>query len=127
MSPRNHPRVLVAHRRPPVLRMIRTNLEADGLPVRLASTAGACLAALRSGPVDALVLDADLIRTGDRERETLLRYLLQDAVPTLVVSWDPKDHLLARTLHDAPFISRLDNVDRVTACVHDLLGATLQT
>lgn len=120
---RSHPRVLVAHRRAPVQRMIRTNLEADGLAVATASTPSACLTLLRSGPIDALVVDADLIRTDSPESRALRRYLLRTHTPTLLVSWDPGDRLLARTLHDALFISRPDNIDLITTSVQRLIAA----
>ena len=116
-------RVLVAHRRAPVLRMIRTNLEAERIRTVPAALPSACLAALRSHDVDALVLDADLIRGDVPESAELLRYLLTAAVPTLLLSWDAGDRLLARSLHDAPFISRPDDIEQVLDQVQRLLGA----
>ena len=123
MLPATPRHVLVAHRRAPVLRMIRTNLEADGLDVHTASSPPTCLETLRTRVVDALVLDADLVRGDSLESARLLRYLLATSVPTLVVSWDPADRLLARTLHDAPFINRPDDIDQVLGQVHDLLAS----
>lgn len=124
MSRTHHPRVLVAHRRAPVLRMIRTNLEAERIRAVPASSPSACLGALLSHDVDVLVLDADLIRDDAPESAELLRHLLQSAVPTLVVSWDAGDRLLARLLHDAPFISRPDDIEQVLEQVQHLLRAT---
>jgi hypothetical protein len=103
--------------------MIRTNLEADSLSVVVAATPGACLAVLHSVYVSALVLDADLVRDDGADGSLLLRYLLGRRVPTLLISWDPGDRLLARTLHNAPFISRPDNIDAVRDLVQQLLGA----
>ena len=123
MSHRHHARVLVAHRRAPVLRMIRTNLEAERIRAVPSSSPSACLAALLSHDVDALVLDADLIRGDAPESAELLRYLLTAAVPTLLLSWDAGDRLLARSLHDAPFISRPDDIEQVLEQVQHLLGA----
>lgn len=100
--------------------MIRTNLEADGLAVATASTQRACLTTLRTGDIGVLVLDAELVRDDGADGSTLLRYLLRARIPTLLLSWDPVDRLLARTLHDAPFISRPDNIDSVTTWVQRL-------
>jgi DNA-binding response OmpR family regulator len=121
-----HPRVLVAHRRAPIQRMIRTNLEADGLAVATASAQGACLTALRNGDIDVLVLDAELVRDDGGDGSTLLRYLLRARIPILLLSWDPSDRLLARTLHDAPFVSRPDNIDLVTTWVQRLSDAPVR-
>jgi DNA-binding response OmpR family regulator len=118
----SHPRVLVAHRRAPIQRMIRTNLEADGLVVATASTPAACLADLNTTIVSALVLDAELIRDDGAEGSALLRFLLDTRTPTLLISWDPGDRLLARTLHNAPFISRPDNIDLITDWIQRLLA-----
>jgi len=102
--------------------MIRTNLEADGLVVATASTPAACLADLNTTIVSALVLDAELIRDDGAEGSALLRFLLDTRTPTLLISWDPGDRLLARTLHNAPFISRPDNIDLITDWIQRLLA-----
>lgn len=115
-------RVLVAHRRAPVERMIRTNLEAEGIGVLNAPSPAACLSTLRGRDVDALVLDADLVRGDAPESAELLRYLLGRTVPTLLVSWEPSDWLLARSLHDAPFVSRPDDIEQVIGHVQVLLA-----
>lgn len=102
--------------------MIRTNLEADGLVVATASTPAACIADLHATDVSALVLDAELVRDDDGDGTALLHFLLDASIPTLLLSWDPGDRLLARTLHDAPFISRPDNIDLITDWVQRLLA-----
>jgi DNA-binding response OmpR family regulator len=120
MPDRTTPRVLVAHQRPPVQRLLRTNLRADGFAALGASSPATTLTALRAHGVDALVLDAELIK-GDRpESADLLRFLLAGATPTLLISWDPTDRLLARSLRDAPFLSRPDDVDEVLQHVRAL-------
>lgn len=118
----NHPRVLVAHRRAPIQRMIRTNLEADGLVVATASTPAACLADLQSTIVSTLILDADLIRDDADDGTSLYRFIVESHIPTLLISWDPSDRLLARSLRDAPFISRPDNIELITDWVQRLLA-----
>ncbi|MGE0545281.1 MAG: hypothetical protein AB7R89_34410 [Dehalococcoidia bacterium] len=102
--------------------MIRTNLEADGLVVATASTPAACLADLQSTIVSTLVLDAELIRDDGDDGSALLRYLIDSYTPTLLISWDPSDRLLARSLHGAPFISRPDNIELITDWVQRLLA-----
>jgi hypothetical protein len=102
--------------------MIRTNLEADGLVVATASTPAACLADLHTTIVSALVLDAELVRDDGDDGSALLHFLLDARIPTLLISWDPSDRLLARTLHDAPFICRPDNIDLITDWVQHLLA-----
>ena len=123
----NNDSVLVAHARAPVLRLIRTNLEADGLQVETAASAGACLKVLQSAPVGALVLDAQLIQGDARQSASLLRYLLATRVPLLLVSFEPADRSLARTLHGAPFCSRPDDIDGVRELVHGLLASATRT
>lgn len=112
--------VLVAHRRAPVQRLIRTNLDAEGFDVAVVATAASALALLRGGTGSVVVLDADLIR-GDTPDQALLRsWLLSNRLPLLLVSSDPADRLLARALGDAPFLSRPDDVEKVCAIVHRL-------
>ena len=119
------PRVLVAHQRPPVQRLLRTNLRADGYAALGAASPATTLGALRAHGVDALVLDAELIK-GDRpESADLLRFLLASAMPTLVISWDPTDRLLARSLRDAPFLSRPDDVDQALRYVCELTAPSV--
>src|SRR3712207_6250624 len=102
----SRPRVLVAHHRAPVQRMLCTTLRADGLAVMAAASPGACLNVLRAHGAAALVLAAELIKGSRRSSADLFRFLLSSGIPTLLVSWDPDDWRLARALKDAPFLSR---------------------
>jgi hypothetical protein len=118
----SRPRVLVAHHWAPVQRMLRGTLRADGHAVMGAASPSACLNALRSHGVAALVLDAELIK-GDRPSSAdLFRFLITTGMPTLLVSWDPDDWRLARALRDAPFLSRPDDVDQVLSWVRELVA-----
>jgi DNA-binding response OmpR family regulator len=115
-------RVLVAHHRAPVQRMLCTTLRADGFAVMGVASPGACLNALRSFAVAALILDAELLKGERRSSADLFRYLISGGVPTLVVSWDPDDWRLARSLRDAPFLSRPDDVDQLLGSVRVLVA-----
>ena len=116
-------RVLVAHQRAPIQRLLCTNLQADGFVVLGAATPGATLNALRSREVVALVLDAELVKGERPESAELFRFLVGAPLPRLLVSWDPDDWRLARSLRDAPFLSRPDNVDQVVSRVRELVAA----
>ena len=118
-------RVVIAHRRAPVLRMIRANLEAEGIAVDAVMTATACTAALAAHETRALVLDADLVRDTVPGGEALLAHLRRVAPPVLLLSWDPADRSIARQLGDAPFLSRPDDIDRVVDMIHGLLEPLL--
>ena len=115
-------RVLVAHHRAPVQRMLCTTLRADGLAVMAAASPSACLKALRAHPVAALILDAELIKGERRSSADLFRFVLAGGVPTLLVSWDPDDWRLARALRDVPFLSRPDDVDQLLGRVRELVA-----
>ena len=121
MTSNLHEAVLVAHRRAPVLRLLRTNLEAEGISVLSAATPPATLATLLSGAVRALVIDAELLRESVPGGPGLLSYLRRAGLPLLLLSWYPADRLLARSLGDARFCSRADDVDQVIGLVRDLL------
>ena len=114
--------VIVAHRRLPVQRMLRTILETEGLTVRTASTAAEAVLRIQSDAAQALVLDADLVREETLDGAALTAQIERLRLPLLVVSWEPGDRLLARRLHDAPFISRPDDVDRIVDGVRGLLA-----
>jgi len=118
----SRPRVLVAHHRAPVQRMLCTTLRADGLAVMAAASPGACLNALRAHGIAALILDAEMLKGARRSSADLFRFLLTNGVPTLLISWDPDDWRLARALKDAPFISRPDDVDQVLGRVRELVA-----
>lgn len=115
--------VLVAHRRGPVARLIRTNLDAEGYDVAVSATPTGALAVLRTGAACALVLDADLVR-GDTPDQALLRsWIISHHIPALVISCEPDDRRLARSIGDAPFLSRPDDVDQICAIVNRLILA----
>jgi DNA-binding response OmpR family regulator len=114
-------RVVVAHRRAPVLRMLHANLRADGFNVDMTATAEGCLAAL-DGHTAALVLDADLLRNDVPYSGALLEYLRGATVPLLLVSFDPADRAIARSIAGARFLSRPDNIDEVLRLVHRLFA-----
>ena len=114
--------VIVAHRRAPIVRMLRANLEAEGIRVETTATATGCLTALRAHRRAALVLDADLVRETTPGGETLFAYLGRAAVPVLLVSHDPADRLMARSLVQAAFLSRADDIDQVMDAVCALLA-----
>lgn len=116
-------RVGVAHRRVSVLRLLCANLRAEGFAVAPVSSVERCLALLREGTLDALVLDADLLREGMPDGATLAAAVREGAVPLLLVSFDAADRVLARTLGNVPFVSRPDNIDEVMCLVHELLVA----
>ena len=118
----SRPRVLVAHHRAPVQRMLCTTLRADGLAVMAAASPSACLNALRAHGVAALILDAELIKGARRSSADLFRIIITSGVPTLLLSWDPDDWRLARALKDAPFLSRPDDVDQVLGRVRELVA-----
>src|SRR3954468_23435469 len=82
-------RVLVAHRRAPVMRMIRANLALEDIHVQSVLTAAGCLSALEEGGVAALVLDADLTRETTPHGQELYRALQRSRLPVLVLSFDP--------------------------------------
>lgn len=105
--------------------MIRTILETEGLTVRTAATAAEALLRIRGDAVRALVLDADLVRDGTLDGAALTAQIEQIGLPLLIVSWEPGDRLLARRLHDAPFISRPDDVDRIVDGVRGLLAPSI--
>jgi DNA-binding response OmpR family regulator len=115
-------RVLVAHRRVAVLRMLCANLRAEGLAVRSLSSGASCLAALRESALDALVLDADLLRDGMPDGAALATAVREGSPPVLLISFDPADRVLARSLGHVPFVSRPDNIDEVTRLVQDLVA-----
>jgi DNA-binding response OmpR family regulator len=119
----SRPRVLVAHHRAPVQRMLCTSLRAEGLAVMAAASPSACLNALRAHGIAAVVLDAELIKGARRSSADLFRFLVNGGVPTLLVSWDPDDWRLARALKDAPFLSRPDDVDQLLGRVRELVTA----
>ena len=102
--------------------MLRTNLEAEQIPVTTTVTATDCLAALQYGSVAALVVDADLLRDTAPDGPALRAYLGNSDVPALLLSWDPSDRLLARELGDILFLSRMDDIERVLESVHGLLA-----
>jgi hypothetical protein len=104
--------VVVAHRRPPVLRMIRTALEVEGARVLVASTASACLAALHTPGVQAGIIDADLLKPEAPRGTVLEHYLRRAGLPLLLLSWEPCDRALARRLM-AAFSSRPDEVEGI--------------
>jgi DNA-binding response OmpR family regulator len=117
-------RVLVAHRRAPVMRMIRANLALEQISVQSVLTASACLAALEEGGVAALILDADLTRETTPHGQELYDAVKRSHVPVLVLSFDPMDRQVARGLHNAPFCSRPDRVDEVVELIQGLLAAS---
>jgi len=104
-----------------VQRVIRTNLQADGHAVTTTATAGGVLAAFRAGWGAALILDADIIRAESDDVLALKRSIVAEPIPTVLVSWDAGDWLMARTLAGAPFISRLDDVEGIGRTVRELL------
>jgi DNA-binding NtrC family response regulator len=118
--------VVVAHRRAPVLRMLRANLHADGLGVHTTSTAAGCLAALHDETAAALVLDADLLRDDVPYSGALLERLRVAGVPLLIVSFDPADRAIARSLQGARFLCRADDIDEVLRLVHHLLADSVR-
>jgi two-component system, OmpR family, KDP operon response regulator KdpE len=122
MPGRSQATVVVAHRRPPVLRLVRTNLEAEGFTVHEAATALSCRRLIAGGRADLLVTDADLIRGDSAESARLLAAISLAAVPLIVLSWNPGDRLLARALGNAPFVQRIDDVDDLVARVRELIA-----
>lgn len=123
MLPRSRGPILIAHRRAPVERVLRSNLQVEGFGVVSAASAGGCLAQLRSAAPAAIIVDAELLRGDSDDSEALLQLLSDGAIPAVLISWDPADHLLARRIGNVPFISRPDDIDRVLGCVHDVVGA----
>jgi DNA-binding response OmpR family regulator len=120
------PYVLIAHRRPPVQRMLRTNLEADAIAVGSVATASEAVTALEGSPVAAVIVDADLLRETVPDGLALRARLATGSPPALVVSWDPCDRLLARELGHAPFLSRPDDIDRMLETVHGLVEPLME-
>lgn len=121
------PLVLVAHRRAPVQRVLRTNLEAEPLFVTTVATATDCLAALRVSQVSALVVDVDLLRETVPDGLLLRSYLVDTGLPSLLLSWNPCDRELARQLGGLSFTTRLDDIERLTDMVRALLTPAAAT
>lgn len=112
--------IMVGHRRAPVLRMIRSNLMSRGYHVITSESAAECTAALRALPLAAMVVDVGLL-SDDCARGDLLRAELhRTALPVLLVSFEPSDHVLARAFPTARFLNRVDDIDDVVLAVERL-------
>ena len=121
------PLVVVAHRRAPVQRVLRTNLEAEPLFVITVATATDCLTALHVSQVSALVVDVDLLRETVPDGLLLRSHVVATGLPSLLLSWNPCDRELARQLGGLAFTTRLDDIERLTDMVRGLLTPVTAT
>jgi DNA-binding NtrC family response regulator len=106
-------------------RILRLNLEAEGLEATEVGTAHDCRRCVQDGRPAAVVLDPR-ITPSEAEADGLYMLLRESGLPVLVVSDRPEHRAISRALGGAPFCNRPDDVDRVTAAVHTLIaGARL--
>lgn len=126
MGPVSKP-VLVVHQRAAMRRLLRLNLELEGVPVVEAATARECLRHLRSQAIAALVVDPEVFAL-PRHEATLIGLVRRLRLPALVVAGGPEHRRLALRLGNAPYIARPDALDRLVAMVLALIaGATVST
>lgn len=127
MSARRSDLVLVVHRLASMRRILRLNLESEGMTTVEAATAGECARLLGILRPAAVVLDPQVLHNQDDEGALCAR-LRELRAPILVVSDGPEYRQIARSLGDAPFCNRPDDVERITAAVRALLaGSPLPT
>ena len=120
-------RVLIAHRSEMMRRILRLNLESEGIATVQAATVRECVTWVRHHGVAAVVLDPQLLRN-PRDEAAVCGVLQERRVPVLILSTEPDHRRIARALDGAPFCNRPDDVERVTAAVRALLaGAGLPT
>ena len=104
-----------------ILRLIRVNLEADGLHVCEATTHRECLALVRHEECDLLLLGENAsegealdVVSGVRDEEGW-------RLPVLLVTADEPSKSLMRALEPAAFIRKPFDAARLTQCVRRLL------
>ncbi len=116
-------RVLVVDADWKIRRLIRTNLEAQGLQVAEATSAQACLEALRVGPCDLLLLSADLPDgNGWNLVGALRRTPAGSGLPIVVIAAEPvRSRLLQRFQRVSPLVKPFSAAD-LLACVERALG-----
>ncbi len=122
-----NPSVLLVHQRAAVRRLLRLNLELEGVRVVEAATAPECLRQLHSQPFAALVVDPEVF-ADPRHEAALGRLIRRLRLPTLVVANGPEHRHFARRLGDASYIARPDALERlVTAVLALIAGISVPT
>jgi DNA-binding response OmpR family regulator len=113
--------VLVVQQRAVMRRLLRLNLELEGVRVVEAATARECFRHLRSQAFAALVVDPEVFAL-PRHEATLIRTVRRLCLPTLVVANGPEQRRLALRLGGAPYIPRPDALERLVATVLALIA-----
>lgn len=116
-----NPSVLVVHPRATMRRLLRLNLELEGVTVAEAATAPECFRQLRARAFAALVVDPEVFAE-PRHEAALGRAVRRLGLPVLVVANGPEYRHFALRLGDAPYSARPDALDRLVAAVLALIA-----
>lgn len=116
-----NPSVLVVHQRAAMRRLLRLNLELEGVTVVEVATAPECFRRLRSQTFAALMVDPEVF-ADPRHEAALGRAVRRLRLPTLVVANGPDHRRFALRLGDAPYSARPDAIDRLVAAVLALIA-----
>jgi CheY-like chemotaxis protein len=116
-----NPSVLVVHRRAAMRRLLRLNLELEGVTVVEVATAPECFRQLRAQALAALVVDPEVF-ADPRHEAALGRAVRRLCLPTLVVADGPEHRRFALRLGDAPYTARPDALERLVAAVLALIA-----
>jgi DNA-binding response OmpR family regulator len=104
-----------------IRRLIRVNLEADGLNVCEAESHRECLDILRDQECDLLLLGQELGQEQALDIVSRVRGQKGWALPVLLVSEDEPSKALLRALEPASYIRKPFDAARLAACVRALL------
>ncbi len=115
------PSVLVVHQRAAMRRLLRLNLELEGMVVVEAATAPECFRQLRARTFAALVVDPEVFLE-PRHEAALGRTVRRLRLPVLVVANGPEHRRFALRLGDVPYSARPDTLDRLVAAVLALIA-----
>lgn len=102
-------------------RILRLNLEAEGIAVDEADSPAACRERMLRGRPAAVVLDPRMFHD-PHEAAAVYALLRHSNAPLLVLSDAPELRSVTRSLGGAPFCNRPDDMDRVILAVRDLLN-----
>ena len=120
-------RILAVDEDHTILRLIRVNLEADGLHVCEATTHRECLDVARHEECDLLLLSENASEGGALDVVSGVRDEEGWPLPVLLVTDDEPSKSLLRALEPAAFIRKPFDAGRLAQCVRQLLdGAKCQ-
>jgi two-component system KDP operon response regulator KdpE len=104
-----------------IRRLIRVNLEADGLNVCEAESQHECLDIIQDQECDLLLLGQELGRDQALDIVSRVRAKMGWAMPVLLVSEDDPSKALLRALEPASYIRKPFDAARLAECVRALL------